>query len=345
MTDDAGRPESASSALAASTGGLPTHDPALEAALRRGLDDVEGLLAKAVSGVHEAFGDASGHLMTAGGKRFRPLLTVLASQLGSGAGPDVIRAAAVVELTHLASLYHDDVMDDAGLRRGTLSANAQFGNTVAILTGDLLFARASSIVAELGPEAVQVQAATFERLVTGQTRETVGPSAGEDPVQHYLGVLADKTGALIATSGRFGAQFAGCPPEVVAVLMDYGERIGVAFQLADDLIDLASESGQSGKTPGTDLREGVPTLPVLLARASADPADAELHELLDGDLTDDDRHAQALALLRVHPSLEQARVQTVAWADAARAALSPLPAGPVRDALDALAEGVVTRDS
>ncbi len=330
-------------ALSSLSGALPTHDPALEAALRQGLGDVETLLAEAVGGVHSSFGDASGHLMSAGGKRFRPLLTLLASQLGSGAGPDVVRAAAVVELTHLASLYHDDVMDDADLRRGTASANAQFGNTVAILTGDLLFARASSIVAELGPEAVKVQAATFERLVTGQTRETVGPRPGEDPVAHYLEVLSDKTGALIATAGRFGAEFAGCPPEIVAVLMEYGERIGVAFQLADDLIDLASETGQSGKTPGTDLREGVPTLPVLLARASADPADADLHELLDGDLTDDHLHGRALALLREHPSLEEARVQTQAWADGAREALAGLPAGPVRDALDALAEGVVSR--
>jgi heptaprenyl diphosphate synthase len=331
------------SALPSLSGALPTHDPALEAALRQGLDDVEALLEVAVSGVHASFGDASGHLMSAGGKRFRPLLTVLASQLGSGAGPDVVRAAAVVELTHLASLYHDDVMDDAALRRGTASANAQFGNTVAILTGDLLFARASSIVADLGPDAVKVQAATFERLVTGQTRETVGPSADEDPVAHYLAVLADKTGALIATAGRFGAEFAGCSPEVVAVLMEYGERIGVAFQLADDLIDLASDTGDSGKTPGTDLREGVPTLPVLLARASGDPADADLHALLDGDLTDDHLHSQALALLREHPSLEEARVQTQAWADGARESLTALPAGPVRDALDALAEGVVTR--
>jgi heptaprenyl diphosphate synthase len=330
-------------ALPSLSGALPTDDPALEAALRRGLDDVEQLLAEAVSGVHASFGDASGHLMLAGGKRFRPLLTVLASQLGAGAGPDVIRAAAVVELTHLASLYHDDVMDDAALRRGTASANAQFGNTVAILTGDLLFARASSIVAELGPEAVKVQARTFERLVTGQTRETVGPAAGEDPVAHYLGVLADKTGALIATSGRFGAEFAGCSPEQVAVLVEYGERIGVAFQLADDLIDLASETGQSGKTPGTDLREGIPTLPVLLARTSTDPADAELLALLAGDLTDDVAHARALQLLRAHRSLEEARVQTQRWADGAREALAPLPAGPVRDALDALAEGVVSR--
>jgi heptaprenyl diphosphate synthase len=330
-------------ALPSLSGALPTRDPALEAALRRGLDDVEQLLAEAVSGVHASFGDASGHLMLAGGKRFRPLLTVLASQLGAGAGPDVIRAAAVVELTHLASLYHDDVMDDAALRRGTASANAQFGNTVAILTGDLLFARASSIVAELGPEAVKVQARTFERLVTGQTRETVGPAAGEDPVAHYLAVLADKTGALIATSGRFGAEFAGCSPEQVAVLVEYGERIGVAFQLADDLIDLASETGQSGKTPGTDLREGIPTLPVLLARTSTDPADAELLGLLAGDLTDDVAHARALELLRAHRSLEEARVQTQAWADGAREALAPLPPGPVRDALDALAENVVSR--
>jgi geranylgeranyl pyrophosphate synthase len=198
-------------------------------------------------------------------------------------------------------------------------------------------------VAELGPEAVIVQARTFERLVTGQTRETVGPGPDDDPVEHYLGVLADKTGALIATAGRFGAQFAGCPPETIDVLVAYGERIGVAFQLADDLIDLESETGDSGKTPGTDLREGIPTLPVLLARQSTDPADAELLELLSGELQDDARHARALKLLRAHPSLDQAREQTLGWADSARAALQPLPAGPVRDALDALAEGVVSR--
>ena len=216
---------------------------------------------------------------------------------------------------------------------------------MAILTGDLLFARASSIVAELGPEAVKVQAQTFERLVTGQTRETVGPSAGEDPVEHYLSVLADKTGALIATSGRFGAEFAGAPPEIVDVMVEYGERIGVAFQLADDLIDLDVRDRAVRQDAGHRPARGRPDPAGAAARASDDPADAELHELLDGDLHDDDRHARALALLRAHPSLKQARAP-----DHASGRTAPgrrwrrCRHGPVRDALDALAEGVVTRD-
>ena len=328
--------------------GLPLGDPALSAAVADGMQRVEKALDDAVRHEDGFIAGTSGHLLAAGGKRFRPLLTVLAAQLGPEPGPvpdDVVKAAVVVELTHLASLYHDDVMDDAALRRGAESANARWGNSVAILTGDLLFARASQVVADLGTEAVRVQAETFEVLCAGQIRETVGPSEDQDPVEHYLTVLAEKTGSLIATAGRFGATFGGCDPATVHVLRLYGERIGVAFQLADDLIDLASESGESGKTPGTDLREGVPTLPVLLARRSGDPADARLHELLDGDLTDDDRHAEALRLLRAHPALEEARVRTRRWAQDARDALAPLPAGPVKDALEALALGVAERSA
>ena len=328
--------------------GLPLGDPALFAAVTDGMERVEKAMDDAVRHVDGFISEATGHLLAAGGKRFRPLLTVLAAQLGPEPGPvpdDVVKAAVAVELTHLASLYHDDVMDDAALRRGTESANARWGNSVAILTGDLLFARASQVVADLGTEAVRVQAETFEALCAGQIHETVGPAEGQDPVEHYLTVLAEKTGSLIATAGRFGATFGGCDRATVHVLRLYGERIGVAFQLADDLIDLASESGESGKTPGTDLREGVPTLPVLLARRSADPADARLRELLDADLTDDALHAEALGLLRSHPALEDARTHTRRWAEDARSALAPLPAGPVRDALDALALGVVERSA
>jgi heptaprenyl diphosphate synthase len=328
--------------------GLPLGDPVLSAAVADGMERVEKALDEAVQHVDGFISETSGHLLAAGGKRFRPLLTLLAAQLGPEPGSvpdDVVKAAVVVELTHLASLYHDDVMDDAPLRRGAVSANARWGNTVAILTGDLLFARASQVVADLGADAVRVQAETFEVLCAGQIHETVGPAEGQDPVEHYLRVLGEKTGSLIATAGRFGATFGGCDPATVDVLRLYGERIGVAFQLADDLIDLASESGESGKTPGTDLREGVPTLPVLLARRSGDPADARLHELLDGDLTDDGRHAEALGLLRSHPALDRAREETRRWADDARAALAPVPDGPVKDALEALALGVVERSA
>ncbi len=325
-------------------------DPTVSAALDEGMARVEDELREAVAHVDGYIADASLHLMAAGGKRLRPLLTLLASQVGAPEGsratPDeVVKAAVVVELTHLASLYHDDVMDEASLRRGVPSANARYGNTVAILTGDLLFARASLVVADLGADAVRIQATTFGRLCTGQILETVGPAEGQDAVEHYLAVLADKTGSLIATAGQLGARFGGCDPATVEVLRRYGERLGIAFQLADDLIDLASASEQSGKTPGTDLREGVPTLPVLLARRSTDPADARLLELLAGSLEDDDRLAEAVALLRAHPAMEQARAVTHRWAQDARDVLAPLPVGPVRSALEALATAVTQRSA
>jgi len=270
---------------------------------------------------------------------------LLAAQLGDPSAPGVVPAAVVVELTHLATLYHDDVMDEAPLRRGAASANARWDNTVAILTGDFLFARASDILADLGPEAVRLQARTFERLVTGQIRETVGPSATDDPVEHYLAVVADKTGSLIATSARYGARFGGVPLEVEEALTAYGDKVGVAFQLSDDILDVASESEESGKTPGTDLREGVPTLPVLFAQRSAVPGDARLLELLAAPLTDDPDHAEALALLRAHPAMDEARAYVAGLAAEAKDLLKVLPEGPVREALDTFADVIADRST
>jgi heptaprenyl diphosphate synthase len=320
-----------------------TADPALEEALRSGLAQVEAALHDAVKSDYPFVTEASRHLVDAGGKRSRPLLVLLAAQLGDPAAPGVVPAAVVVELTHLATLYHDDVMDEAELRRGAASANARWDNSVAILTGDFLFARASDILADLGPEAVRLQARTFERLVTGQIRETVGPVEGADQVEHYLSVLADKTGSLIATSARFGAMLSGADEQTVDVLTRYGERFGVAFQLSDDLLDVLSDSTASGKTPGTDLREGIPTLPVLLMRRAARAEDTRLLELLDSGLADDADHREALALLRAHPAMAEAQAEVVRWADAARETLALLPASPARAALEALCHQVVGR--
>jgi heptaprenyl diphosphate synthase len=284
--------------------------------------------------------------LAAGGKRFRPLLVLLAAEAGPRPdAPEVQTAACVVEITDVGSLYHDDVMDEAALRRGEDSANARYDNLVAILTGDFLFARSSSLTAELGPEAVKIQAETFTRLVEGQILETVEPGPGEDPLEHYLEVVAGKTGSLIATSAHYGALFSGAEPAVVEALRQYGELVGTAFQLSDDILDIASESEESGKTPGTDLREGVPTLPVLMAKASTDPGDARLLELLDADLTDDARHAEALDLLRKHPAMEQARAYVVARAEEAKQLLTALPAGSVRSALEAFADVVAVRSA
>jgi heptaprenyl diphosphate synthase len=325
---------------------LPVVDEALARRLSARLEVVEDMLIGYTRARTAYVSDAAGHLMRSGGKRFRPLLVLLAAEAGDRADSDeVIRAACVVELTHLASLYHDDVMDEADLRRGADSANARWDNHVAILTGDFLFSKSSQLTAELGADAVRIQAETFTELVEGQILETLAPGPDEDALAHYLRVVKGKTGSLIATSARYGARFAGAPPEVEAALTAYGERIGMAFQLSDDILDVTSESVESGKTPGTDLREGVPTLPVLLAQRSTDPADARLLELLAGPLTDDGLHAEALDLLRKHPAMDEAQQYVLGIATEAQGLLDILPPGPVRDALDAFAVLIATRST
>jgi heptaprenyl diphosphate synthase len=326
---------------------LPTdlsfEDPDLAAAVTAGLAAVESGLRSAVKSDYPFVTETSNHLVRAGGKRLRPLLVLLAAQFADRNAPGVVPAAVVVELTHLATLYHDDVMDEAPLRRGVDSANSRWGNTVAILTGDFLFSRASDILADLGPEAVRIQARTFERLVTGQIRESVGPEPGRDPVEHYLRVLADKTGSLGGTCGRFGAMLSGADDATAKCLTRFGELFGVAFQLSDDLLDVASEAEASGKTPGTDLRAGVRTLPVLLALRSADPQRARLRELLNGDLSLDQAHAEALDALRRDVAMGEARSILDEWAGDARRALEPLADIPARAALAAMCDALVTR--
>lgn len=323
--------------------GVDIDDPALESRVRAGVEETERQLDAAVDTNQRFIAEAAAHLLNAGGKRFRPLLVMLCAEFGDPTATDIVPAAVVVELTHLATLYHDDVMDDAPLRRGAESANVRYDNSIAILVGDYLFAQASTIVSYLGPEAVRIQAQTFSRLVQGQIRETMRPDDGEDPLQHYLGVVADKTGSLIATSARLGAKMSGASVEIELALTEFGERIGAAFQLSDDIIDISSETDDSGKTPGTDLREGVPTLPVLFALQGTDPADARLRELLSQPLVDDGLHTEALTLLRAHRAMDEARAYVRAEADAARAMLSTLPAGSARAALEALCDTVVTR--
>ena len=329
----------------ASSLALPILDEELESRLRARMREVEEALEEAVQSEAAFVTDAARHLMDAGGKRFRPLLVLLAAETGDPYADGVVTSACVVELTHLASLYHDDVMDEAALRRGAESANARWDNLVAILTGDFLFSKSSEFTARLGADAVRIQAETFTRLVEGQILETLGPGDGEDPLDHYLRVVAGKTGSLIATSARYGARFAGAPLEVEEALTQYGERVGTAFQLSDDILDIASESEESGKTPGTDLREGVPTLPVLIAKRSTDPADARLLELLEADLTDDALHTEALELLRKHPAMEEARDYVIARANEARELLKALPESSAREALDAFAALIATRTS
>ena len=325
--------------------GIPDLDPALEADLATGMQGVEHLLREHIKGDYPLVEETSRHLVAAGGKRLRPLLTLISSHFGDPTRKEVIPAAVVCELTHLATLYHDDVMDEAPLRRGVESANNRWGNTIAILTGDYLFSKASDLLADLGPEAVRLQARTFERLVIGQIMETQGPQNGEDPLAHYLRVVGDKTGSLIATSARFGALLSGAPRETVETLTKFGEQIGIAFQLADDVIDIASESSQSGKTPGTDLREGVPTLVTLNVMASNKAEDAELKRLLSAPIHDEVEVQQVLRALRTHDGLQQARQQLGNIAKDARTALGPLPLNSATSALFSLCDAVVDRSA
>ena len=323
--------------------GIPSLSPELEATISGGLAEVESVLTARIEGKYLFANETSRHLVVAGGKRFRPLITILGSLVGTGVNERVLKAAAVCELTHLATLYHDDVMDEAPLRRGVESANSRWGNSVAILTGDYLFAKMSQILAELGPEAVKLQADTFERLVIGQIPETQGPGSSDDPLEHYLQVVADKTGSLIATSLRFGAMFAGCTKEEIETLTEFGEKIGIAFQLADDIIDIASDSLDSGKTPGTDLREGIPTLVTLNALKSNDPKDASLKLALSGPIKSEEKVQWVIQELRNHKAISESRLQLQTIAKEARAALGPLPISETSTALYSLCDLVIDR--
>jgi heptaprenyl diphosphate synthase len=345
-------------------------DSALEAEVRDNLSRVEESLAATAHPDDELLTEASRHSIAAGGKRFRAMLVLLAAQFGDPKDPRVIEAAVAIELTHLATLFHDDVMDEAMVRRGHPSVNSRWSNSVAILTGDFLFAQASQMLARLGPDAVRIQAETFSRLVTGQMAETIGPRPGQDPLDFYMYVITEKTGSLIATAGRFGALFSGAPAGVADQIAAACEQIGVAWQLSDDVIDIASDSSQSGKTPGTDLRQGVRTLPVLYALRSAgqsgpaqsgpaqsglaqssaalpaDPSatDVRLRWLLDeADLTDEALLAEALTLLRGHPAMKESRADVLNWVHEARVSISALPDGPARAAFLALCDFVEKR--
>jgi heptaprenyl diphosphate synthase len=320
-------------------------DVALEASMVGDLARVESELLAVAHRSDQLLTEVSRHGVEAGGKRFRAMLVLLAAQFGDPSDPRVIQAAVAIELTHLATLFHDDVMDEATLRRGSASVNTRWSNSVAILAGDFLFAQASLILARLGPDAVRIQAETFNRLVSGQLAETIGPEDGQDPLSHYMYVISEKTGSLIANAGLFGAMFSGASASDAARIARACEQLGMAWQVSDDLIDVASDSAQSGKTPGIDLREGIPTLPVLYALSSSDPADERLRALI-GDpssLADEGLLAETLHLLRAHQGMNDARADVLTWVNAARTEIMALPDVPARAAFLAMCDYVVKR--
>jgi heptaprenyl diphosphate synthase len=319
--------------------------------VEQGLDRVEASLAAELH-FADTLADATGrYLSEAGGKRVRPMLAIIASQLGEGVTADVVAGATALEMTHLGSLYHDDVMDGADVRRGVPSAQTVWGNNIAILTGDLLFSRASQIMARQGERAIRLQSDTFERLVLGQMHETVGPQEGDDPVAFYLQVLSDKTGSLIAAAAEAGVVFSRGPAEFEQPLRVFGEKAGVAFQLLDDVIDLSADPGETGKVPGTDLRAGVPTMPYLVLGRHTDAASVDLRARIDEGVTriadgaDPAILDAPLAELRDSRATEDTLELARSWSEEAVAALAPLPDGAVREALTRFAQAVADRSS
>jgi heptaprenyl diphosphate synthase len=324
--------------------GVDFGDAAFAAEVRAGVTRIEDLMSTELGKADELMAEAVQHLFQAGGKRFRPLFTVLSAQLGPDPNAwQVTVAGAVIELVHLATLYHDDVMDEAEVRRGAPSVNARWSNNIAILAGDYLFATASRLVSRLGPEAVRIIADTFAQLVTGQMRETRGAVEGVDDIEHYLKVVYEKTACLIAASGRFGATFSGAGESQIERLARLGSIVGTVFQISDDIIDIDSDPDESGKVPGTDLREGVHTLPVLYALRESGPEADRLHELLARPVDNDDDLAEALRLLRRSPGMELAKATVTRYAQQARDELAALPDVPGRQALASLVDYTITR--
>lgn len=316
---------------------------ALVSRLDKGLNAIEAGLAENLHFGDEYTNTVARYLLEAGGKRVRPLLALLTAELGDIENSDVLMAAQVVELIHLATLYHDDVMDDADLRRGVPTAHTKFGNSIAIITGDLLLARASSLASTLGDEMVRLHASTFERLCLGQLHETTGPFEGADPVDHYLQVLADKTGSLIAASAMVGVMTSNAPAEFGEPLREFGEKIGVAFQIIDDVLDL--DGGETGKVKGTDVRHGVATLPVLYLRSSSDADAQELdEELNEAAAADDDvRFEKLVDQLRASRFTTETIATARRWGTEAVDALAPLPDGLTKQALIKFASRVIER--
>jgi heptaprenyl diphosphate synthase len=322
-------------------------DAAFATNVRDGVARIEQLMDTELRGSDDLMTEAVLHLFEAGGKRFRPLFTVLSAQLGPRPDADEVTiAGAVIEMVHLATLYHDDVMDEAQVRRGAPSANLRWGNNVAILAGDYLFATASRLVSRLGPNAVRIIAETFAQLVTGQMRETRGideGANGADPIEHYLKVVYEKTACLIGAAGQFGAMFSGADEDQIQRLSRLGSIVGTVFQISDDIIDIDSDPDESGKLPGTDLREGVHTLPVLYALQDTGADADRLRELLVGPIDDDARVAEALALLRASAGMAKAKDTVARYAAQAREELAALPESPGRQALATLVDYTIHR--
>jgi heptaprenyl diphosphate synthase len=308
--------------------------------LRTRLDQVEGRLRDTLQDPEDPLlSQSATHLIDAGGKRFRPMMVLLGAEFGAARTENVLDAAVLSELVHVATLYHDDVMDEAPIRHGVVTANTRWNNTIAVLLGDYLLAKAAELGADLGDAALRLQVRTLGRLVRGQIAESVGPRPGVDPVGHCLRVMSDKSASLIAMSIRLGAMVSEADPAVMSALDRYGELLGMAFQISDDILDISATEAELGKMPGTDLREGIITLPVYYAIEHT----PRIADLVAEPITDEAARADVLALLRSSPGLDRARAEAKLHAQRAKDMLYGLPSTPAREALAALCDFVTTR--
>jgi heptaprenyl diphosphate synthase len=322
--------------------GLEAPDPVLEREIRSRLDEVEEALEKAVRADSDMLGETAQYLLAAGGKRFRPILVLLSGYFGDPSDPRLVPGSVSIELVHQATLYHDDVIDEADARHGVPAANVRWSNTVAILTGDYLFARASEISTDLGTDICALLARTIATLCDGQIREVEAAGRVEQTEGAYLEIIRRKTGALIATSCRLGGMLSDAPAEYLDVLEEFGEALGLAFQLSDDIMDLTATEQELQKEPGQDLKEGVYTFPVLHALANDERAD-ELGRLLRPGPPEGARLRRVLDIVQASDSLRAARAAVVAEVDRARSLAAHLPEGPARTALVQLAEFLAAR--
>lgn len=326
-------------------------DSALAHNMQQRLDVTERTIVRELSCGEPALEEPMLHLTASGGKRFRPLLALLAAQFGPRpAGSAVIDAAAAVELVHMASLYHDDVMDEATMRRGVPSANVRWNNTVAILAGDYLLVRAwhvltrSQLEPELKVSALATLSDSATALVTGQLRETIQSRNGTIEPEQYLQTVTDKTASLLAIAAWLGAACAGADEKVAKTLSAIGEAIGVVFQISDDIIDVASPADRSGKSPCTDLREGVATLPVIYALRDG-AGTTRLRELVSRPITDDDEVEEAVRLISSSSAFAESRAMMERYAALAHTHLATLQPGAARDAIGNLIDFTLARSN
>ena len=307
------------------------------------MDQVERRLFEVTTAGDRSLTEIAQHLLTAGGKRYRPLLALLAAQFGPASDHRPVEAAVSVELIHVGSLYHDDVIDEADTRRGAISANTNWENTVAILAGDFLMARASETAAtHLSQEAVRLLASTYAELVEGQTRELGLDFDLDHTITDYEQVIGQKTASLIRTSARLGAMAADADPSAVDAFTAWGWEVGMVFQIADDALDLTSTSAEIGKPAGSDILEGKFTLPVLLALEG--PDGDRIRKLLEQPRPyPDEAVGEVIDLVRSGGFVTESLNSAMTRLRRAEDALDTLPDIPARDVLSTLGKYLVDR--